>query len=408
MRGLPMDFPADRGTHGVADQFLFGPALMVSPVTEYQLHRPPEPSVLVPTASFRTPDGKPGLLARYYKDTAYKTLGLERVDPTVDVFWYTGRPDYVTDSTLSIRWEGQLVPSAVGPAPVPHQGVRHQAGRPRRTGAALRRAGQRAVHRDRDARGRARLPPQGRAGERHLGRSAHAAPLEDARDLRAREGRRKPVRRHAPCTCPRARAWTDFWTGASHPGGRTIVADAPIETLPLLVRAGSIVPLGPELQYATEKPADPIELRVYPGADGRFTLYEDENDGYAYEKGVHATIGLRWDDARRQLTLEERQGQFPGMLKSRTFQVVLVREGHGTGGEADRGRRPRRHVRRDAAGGVVLGIVPCRRAWGSLRAASVHSRAGIGEGGPDVLDRQVRVRVQDVVLRRHPRRASSG
>jgi alpha-D-xyloside xylohydrolase len=100
------------------------------------------------------------------------------------------------------------------------------------------------------------------------------------------------------------------------------------------VRAGSIVPLGPELQYATEKPADPIELRVYPGADGRFTLYEDENDGYAYEKGVHATIGLRWDDARRQLTLEERQGQFPGMLKSRTFQVVLVRSGHGTGGEA--------------------------------------------------------------------------
>jgi alpha-D-xyloside xylohydrolase len=99
------------------------------------------------------------------------------------------------------------------------------------------------------------------------------------------------------------------------------------------VRAGSIVPLGPELQYATEKPADPIELRVYPGADGRFMLYEDENDGYAYEKGVHATIGLVWDDARRQLTLEERRGQFPGMLKSRTFQVVLVREGHGTGGE---------------------------------------------------------------------------
>ena len=75
LRGLPMDFPTDRGTHEVADQFLFGPALMVSPVTEYQLHRPPEPSVLVPTASFRTPDGKPGLLARYYKDTAYKTLG---------------------------------------------------------------------------------------------------------------------------------------------------------------------------------------------------------------------------------------------------------------------------------------------------------------------------------------------
>jgi alpha-D-xyloside xylohydrolase len=132
---------------------------------------------------------------------------------------------------------------------------------------------------------------------------------------------------------PSGSRWTDFWTGEGHAGGRTIVADAPIETLPLLVRAGSIMPLGPELQYASEKPADPIELRVYPGADGQFTLYEDENDGYAYEKGVYATIGMRWDDARRQLTLEERKGQFPGMLKSRTFQVVLVRENHGTGGE---------------------------------------------------------------------------
>ena len=71
-----------------------------------------------------------------------------------------------------------------------------------------------------------------------------------------------------------------------------------------------------------------------PGADGRFTLYEDENDGCAYEKGVHATIDFAWDDARRRLTLEERKGEFPGMLKGRTFQVVLVRSGHGTGGEA--------------------------------------------------------------------------
>jgi alpha-D-xyloside xylohydrolase len=81
-------------------------------------------------------------------------------------------------------------------------------------------------------------------------------------------------------------------------------------------------------------------VRVYPGADGRFTLYEDENDGYAYEKGVHATIGMRWNDARRELVLDERQGRFPAMLTERTFRVVLVREGHGVGveptAEADR------------------------------------------------------------------------
>ncbi|HEX9093697.1 MAG TPA: DUF5110 domain-containing protein, partial [Coriobacteriia bacterium] len=153
-------------------------------------------------------------------------------------------------------------------------------------------------------------------------------------EIFAREKTKEARPQTRPVYLPAGTAWTDFWTGASHAGGRTIVADAPIETLPLLVRAGSIVPLGPELQYASEKQADPIELRVYTGADGRFTLYEDEGDGYAYEKGVHATIELRWDDARRQLTLEERQGRFPGMLERRTFQVVLVRDGHGTGGEA--------------------------------------------------------------------------
>jgi alpha-D-xyloside xylohydrolase len=333
LRGLPMDFPADRGAHDVADQFLFGPALMVSPVTEYQLHRPPEPSVLVPPASFRTPDGKPGLLARYYKDTAYKVLGLERVDPNVDVFWYTGRPDYVTDSTLSIRWDGQLVPTQSGP---------HQ--------FHIKAFGTRRIVLD----GR-ELPFVWPGNEPYTQivtlEAGRAYPLRvelengtsgalrmqlhwKTPEIFARERVVEARPRTRPVYLPAGTGWTDFWTGASHAGGRTIVADAPIETLPLLVRAGSIVPLGPELQYATEKPADPIELRVYTGADGGFTLYEDENDGYAYEKGVHATIALRWDDARRQLTLEERQGQFPGMLGSRTFQVVLVREGHGTGGDA--------------------------------------------------------------------------
>jgi alpha-D-xyloside xylohydrolase len=125
----------------------------------------------------------------------------------------------------------------------------------------------------------------------------------------------------------------DFWTGEFSDGGRAIEADAPIEKMPLFVRAGSIVPLGPSVVYATEKPADPIELRVYTGADGTFSLYEDENETYAYEKGVFATIDVRWNDAKRQLVLEERKGSFPGMLKSRTFQVVLVGPGHGIGVE---------------------------------------------------------------------------
>jgi alpha-D-xyloside xylohydrolase len=89
--------------------------------------------------------------------------------------------------------------------------------------------------------------------------------------------------------------------------------------------------MGPDLQYAAEKSPDPIELRVYRGANGTFSLYEDENDGYNYEKGAYATIQIRWDEASQALTIGERKGKFPGMLESRTFRVVFVGENHGTG-----------------------------------------------------------------------------
>jgi alpha-D-xyloside xylohydrolase len=117
--------------------------------------------------------------------------------------------------------------------------------------------------------------------------------------------------------------WYDYWTGEKVEGGKRIQADAPLSKLPLFVRAGAIVPFGPEMEWSTEKAEDPIELRVYPGADGDFVLYEDENDGYAYEKGAHATIAMHWDDAGKTLTIGAREGSFPGMLRERTFKVVV-------------------------------------------------------------------------------------
>jgi alpha-D-xyloside xylohydrolase len=128
---------------------------------------------------------------------------------------------------------------------------------------------------------------------------------------------------------PKAK-WYDFWTGRATEGG-AIDAAAPLERMPLYVRAGSIVPMGPDEEYTTQKRADPIELRIYAGADGNFTLYEDENDNYDYEKGVHAMISLQWDDAKRTLTIGEREGNFPGMLETRSFHIVVAGDGHGAG-----------------------------------------------------------------------------
>ena len=113
-------------------------------------------------------------------------------------------------------------------------------------------------------------------------------------------------------------------------GPATINAAAPLDHIPLYVRAGSILPMGPDIQYSTEK-ADPIELRIYPGADGSFTLYEDENDNYDYEKGLHSTIPIQWNDATHTLTIGQRQGSFPGMPAAHTFDIVFVGEGRGIG-----------------------------------------------------------------------------
>jgi alpha-D-xyloside xylohydrolase len=126
-------------------------------------------------------------------------------------------------------------------------------------------------------------------------------------------------------------AWYDFWTGRRLAGGRTVQAAAPYDRIPVYVRDGSIVPVGPELQYTDEKPADPITLIVYTGTDGRFSLYEDDGTSYGYERGAFARIPLRWDERSRTLIIGRRVGSFPGMLARRSFQLVFVSRGRPAG-----------------------------------------------------------------------------
>jgi alpha-D-xyloside xylohydrolase len=130
---------------------------------------------------------------------------------------------------------------------------------------------------------------------------------------------------------PGKAAWYNFWTGAREAPGRRVDAAAPIETMPLYAPAGSILPLGPDVEYVDQKPADPLEVRVYPGADGSFTLYEDAGDSYDYEHGAYTTIPFRWNDAAKTLIIGKRSGAYEGMLKKRTFRIVLVDQRHGGG-----------------------------------------------------------------------------
>ena len=333
MRGQPMDFAQDRKTYSIDDQFMFGPAIMVSPVTEYMDHRPPEQTVPMPPEVFKTKDGKPGLTARYYCDADFKTLCHEAVEPTVDLYWYTGWPSFIKDPRFSMRWEGKLVPTETG-----KYRFNMKSFGPRRVYLD----GKEVAH-NYDSMESHTVPVELVAGKEYdfafetsnavLG-AFRAQMFWKTPEIFAREERpAEPRQKTRSVYLPAGNPWIDFWTGETLPGGGSVVADAPTDKVPLMIRSGSIIPMGPFVQYSTEKPADPIELRIYPGADGSFTLYEDENDNYNYEKGVYSTIDFRWDDARHQLRIDSRKGSFPGMLQERTFHVVVVRKGHGTGVE---------------------------------------------------------------------------
>lgn len=130
---------------------------------------------------------------------------------------------------------------------------------------------------------------------------------------------------------PAGTAWYDFWTGEKMDGGRKVGKEVPLDIMPLYVRAGSILPWGPKVQYATEQNWDQLEIRVYPGADGEFVLYEDEFDNYNYENGAYSTISFKWDDKQKALTIGARQGNFPGMLLNRSFRIVFVEGSKGSG-----------------------------------------------------------------------------
>lgn len=123
---------------------------------------------------------------------------------------------------------------------------------------------------------------------------------------------------------PQGAKWYNFWTNEMHSGGQTVSMPCPIDIMPVYVKAGSILPFGPAVQYTSEKKWDNLEIRVYPGADADFTLYEDEGDNYNYEKGAFSQIRFHWDDATRTLTIGERKGDYKGMLKKRNFRILVV------------------------------------------------------------------------------------
>lgn len=329
-RPLVMDFPADPRSRQAAAQYLFGPALLVSPVTQALQHRTSKVEEAISSERLTDSEGRgPGVLATYYRGTNFGTRVAQRMTEVLRQPWYRALPRELDGQPYSVRFEGRLETLAAG---------RYRFSVLTNGGIRLRVNDHVVIDRwdntsDNHFDGTVDLPANSRVSlliEHRQPKAETTGLLVDweypglTRETWSADG---TFARNQP----RGASWINFWTGVQTRGGGEIRERVPLERVPLDVRAGAILPLGPDLQWTGEKPADPLELRIYPGADGHFALYEDAGEGYAYEHGAFTIIPFEWDDAAGVLRIGARVGGFPGMLEQRTLHIVRVRPGHGVG-----------------------------------------------------------------------------
>ncbi|HVZ64738.1 MAG TPA: TIM-barrel domain-containing protein [Lacunisphaera sp.] len=330
MRGLPMDFPDDRKVRPTDDAFMFGPAFLVHPVTRAMYHPSDPPAATIPATALRTPDGRPGLAVQYFAGVDFNTPAGSTIDEKIEHDWpgpplASPPPGLDGFDNFSARWAGTVTAPEAGEYEF---GVEYDDGarlyldgrllvddwsygaKRYRRGFVTLAAGQQVAVKAEFHQG----------GQNRYFRLAWRTPAE----RRALANAAKTLDNVLTTYLPAGAGWFDFWTNERHAGGESVSMACPLDRFPLYVRAGSIVPMGPLVQYATERPDAPYEIRIYPGADARFTLYDDDGETYDYEKGQRATTDLVWHDATRTLTVGARQGSFPGMVAHRDLNVVLV------------------------------------------------------------------------------------
>lgn len=333
MRGLSMDFPDDLNVRQTDDAFMFGPAFLVHPITRAMYHPSAPPPPTIPVDALRTPDGRPGLAVQYFSGVDFDRPAGATVDERIEHNWpgpplANPPPGLDGFDDFSARWEGTLTAPETGPYEL---GVEYD------DGARLFLDGKLLVedwsYGPKRYRGATIALERGQQvklkAEFHQGKQERYFRLgwRTPGELRALANAKKETDNRYATYLPSGPCWYDFWTNACSAGGQTVSRAYALDEWPLYVRAGSIVPFGPVLQYATQNPEAPYEIRIYAGADGSFTLYEDDNETYRYEHGEFATTELTWHDATRTLTVGARQGAFPGLVRARVMTVVLLAPG---------------------------------------------------------------------------------
>ncbi len=322
MRLLAFDFRQQAQLHNISDQFMFGDSLMVCPVTQAMFHQQSLQQQLIAPEHLHTAEGLQGISEQHFSDDQFKQLVATQVVESIDGNWAGGPPAGLPLSGYSVRWQGSLT------APVDgeynwlihaNDGVRFYL-----DGKLLIDSWQAQAQLNHKASCYLKANQQYQlvVEYAHWQGSSKCSLSWAHAGIAHQQTQLYPAEREV--VLPAGLAWYNYWNKHCYQGGQTIAMGTPIDIMPLLVKAGAIIPHGPDMQYHDELPSDPLTIEVYAGEDGRFCLYEDEGDSYRYEQGAYSEIVFEWDNSKRCLHIAKRSGSFAGMLKQRTFNVHLI------------------------------------------------------------------------------------
>lgn len=328
MRALSMDFE-DKKVRKIDNAYMFGPSLLVQPITTPMYYFNETNSHIVPVECLRAENGKEGVIAEYFrgKDLAEKVF--ETNHKTIDFNWGGASPEKLNFQNYSMRWVGKLLPPLSG---------EYELGLVADDGIRMWINDELIINDWKDS--SVRLLTKRIKLERNkeydicieyyqsMGSSEikFIWALPEVKNLRGQK-----LNTAQTVYLPSGDDWYDFWEGNMYRGGKSVTISSPLDRLPLFVKAGTILPMGPFIQYTSEKSEDPMEIRIYKGKDASFVLYEDDGRTYNYENGEYSTIRFEWDDSLNELSIFERKGSFIDMDLTKKFYVVIVDDRNGVG-----------------------------------------------------------------------------
>ena len=330
MRGLMMDFK-DKKTKNIDDTYMFGPSLLVQPITKAMYRPTAIIGQIIPTDCLRNLNNEKGLSVEYFNSRRLQNKVYETTHANINHDWAGIAPENLPQNNFSMTWQGKLLPPKSGEfelGAIVDDGIRVYINdeliidswiyRPTRYVSCrytFEKGKEYKIKVDYfDAGGEAGIKLSWRMPEELIADS------------------KKPATNLFQTTyLPADTDWYDFWTGKKHRGGQQLTREYTLNEMPLFVKAGTILPIGPRIQYATEETGKPMEIRIYKGKDASFTLYEDDNETYDYEKGEYATIDFQWNEKAKTLSISGQKGTFKGIQPNKTFHITVVDTTRGTG-----------------------------------------------------------------------------